>query len=250
MNDVHLGYTAMEIWVNILKAYLESLAYWVWEWAKAWVTFNFPRQDECSRKIGERAIWIGQHIWNGAQLVYQAALDWVSPWINSILDTITSVWDSITSVWARFGADILETAHTVVSWVTEAANNVWYWVLARYEDARTWASDAWEWVKSKAGIVWEWIQSKSAAVWDWIATKSTAVWDWISLKANVVWDWIRGPGDQIESWQAFNAAYYEDLRETHGNRLLAFLQDPGGFILEYILDSIEWLVSEIVYRYW
>lgn len=240
----------MGYWLWNLGYHFEWLIQYVWNWIRYTITWNQPMRDLAWYNIGRRLSLIAGHIWSGFQTTYNAAVDWASPWITDLVNGVRNIWNSITSVWSRFGADLLDTAHTVVSWVTQAANNVWYWVLDRYEESRTWALNAWNWVKDRSGKVWSWIQSKSGPVWDWISSKANVVWEWISNTGSAVWDWISGPGVRLESWEALNAAYYEGLRETHGNRLLAFLQDPGGFILEYILDSIEWLVSEIVYRYW
>jgi len=239
----------MSEWISHLWELVGWLIGYLWDWIKATITWNPIKRGIAWYLIDTTMRAIGQHVWGAIDGLVESTKTWLETLIDDIAEILVSVWGSITSVWATFGADLLTARHTVVTWVARAVLNVRAWARARYDEVRAWAWDAWVWVRDKSRDVWRWIIGKGTAVWEWVYGKGSGVWEWIQAKANQAWDWITGPGDQIEAWRIANGAYYEELRETQGNKLLAFLQNPGEFIGELILDSLEWLLSEIVFRH-
>ena len=229
---------------------MENWLYWVtvaWtvlindiqSWLKFTFWWNYEQRKYYWWKIGLDIRVLSEEIWKIVQIAYDKAKDWAKDRYDWFRSQIGPIWDSITAIWTRFGADILDTAHSVVSWVYDRLWAVMDWVIARYDEAKTWASDAWAWVSAKGSSVWSWISTKAGSVWEWISTKAGLVWEWISTKAGSVWDWIT----KFSAWIA-------DLFETGREQLADFLDDPGRFIADWVVDTAEYIVSECVFRFW
>ena len=215
-----------------------------------WIFYNYQKRVDYWNRIVQDCLLIADKISNKADEVVTTVEDWAKERYDNAKDAISPLWESITSLWARFGYDITNTAKTVVDWVKDKVDDAKDWAKGRYDDAKTWATDAWAWVKDKGGEVWDWIRDRSDEVWDWIRDKSGEVWDWIEDKSGDVWDWIVGTGDLLESWQIAYGPFYSDLKDTHQNKLLSFLNDPGRFIADWVADLAEYIVSECVWRFW
>lgn len=169
---------------------------------------------------------------------------------QTIVERITLIWGSITSIWAKFGLELLDRVDTVWDWVTGKVNHVYWWVEETYNDAKEWVAESADWVVEKADEFATWLENWADSIVDWIEKKATTVWDWISEKADNVWTWILTQGASIEEWLTRNAGYYSDLYDNYRDMLTSFLEDPETFILDRVVDGLEYVISWAVTLWW
>ena len=91
---------------------------------------------------------------------------------------------------------------------------------------------------------------KGDSVWNWISTKAASVWEWISTKAASVWEWITTAGANIKTWWDTTNETLSTFIEQYLNALIWFLDDPGRYIADWVVDTLEYIVSECVFRFW
>ena len=237
-------------WIDTLKVHFGDCFDNIYWWIRYTLFWNPIKRDDYWASVIYSIKMIGLHVWNGFNDASQWAIDWASGFITDLLRTAGLIWDSITSLWGRFGAAILDGMWTVVTWVRATSNNILEWAKQRYDGVRQWAVEAWDWVKNKGGLVWDWILDSGAAIWEWIREKGGSVWEWVRNKGGNVWDWIVKTGAAIESWWNKYWRFYSELFDTFANQLWSFLEDPERFILDYVVDGLEYVLWWAVTRFW
>lgn len=205
-----------EAWDNI-KLYIQAIAFLI------------------TSEIGVVAGNIADDVQDYADGIVEALEDWASTAITNIETAVTTlingiinVWDSIVAIWGRFGAELLDTSLTVVEWI-EAQ------VTAAIEGVEGITAEILNWI---------------IEAWDWVSVKGTEVWTWITTKAESVWSWITGIGASVESWYDEQYDWLSDLFMNKREELADFLDDPGGYIADWVVDSLEYIVAECVFRFW
>lgn len=203
-------------WDNI-KLYIQSIAFLITSEAEFWADKAVETVEEYADGIVETVeTWANTAITN------------VETAVTNLVNGIASVWGSITSLWATFGYDISNTAITVVDWVNEQIDAAIEGIEGITTEVMSWITGAWDWVRDKSGTVWEWITTWSCAVVDWII----------------------GAGANVESWYDEQYTWLSDLFTNKKDELADFLDDPGRFIADWVVDSLEYIVAECVFRFW
>jgi len=240
----------MGTWINdIVDIWKDAVWHLIYA-AVYFITANYEAADAEMQYFKGKVQTIFEMVWNRTVKAYDDAVNWANEFITSLLNSVSNLWNSITHIWAQFGAAFLDGFWTVVSWVEDKVTGVTNWVQSNYDVAKSAAINAWnwitttgvnirDWVMEKGATVWTWINEKASTVWDWIYKKAGAVWDWIVVKAGIVWDWIFTKG-----------GFYTALFENYRDMLLDFLEDPAGFIADYVTDGVEYIISECVFRFW
>lgn len=241
----------------MLTSWISDLAYMFRELGKDagwyifyWIFYNYQKRITYWNRIVQDCNLIADKISHKADDVVRIVEDWAKARYDAARNAISGLWDSITSLWGKFGYEITNTGHSVVSWVWGRISDVKNWATSRYDNAKSWASAAWSWVASKGTTVWDWIRDNSWEVWSWIRDLSGEVWDWIRDKSGTVWTWITGKGTEIETWYDQNHKILTDLFIEKREELATFLDDPGRYIADWVVDLMEYIFAEFVFRFW
>lgn len=241
----------------MLTTWISDLAYMFRELGKDagwyifyWIFYNYKERVKYWNRIVQDCLLIADKISRKANDVVTIIEEWAKARYDWAKNQIGPLWDSFVAVWSRFGAAILDGAWTVVSWVEDKTTAVVQWVLSNYEEARKEAIAAYTWILEWGNNAALWFAEKSAEVWNWISTKAGSVWDWINTKAGTVWDWISTKAGLVWDWITKYSAWITTLFETGREQLAAFLDDPGRFIADWVVDTFEYIISECVFRFW
>lgn len=187
--------------------------------------------------------WATGGIWDKVKDLVRATTDWISTWINHVIDWASAAVDGLWGA-VRAAGDF---ANTIVTWAVgmldSLQDRIVDWAGGLIQRARDFASglvdQLGDWAESAIGEVWgfangffDWALRN---IWDPLWNRITGVFDWVT---DNVMPWVLDQLSALGGWAADQFRWVWDRVEDKVRELLDWLAP----YIDVIQGAWDWLV--------
>ena len=263
--DVDAVLGAYQTWWNVFNGWVRAYAGWLLDEAKTpiWLWLNAINDWRISIKV-----------------TIDALIAWWTLAVKDVVAWLIIAKAKIAYICVTSYAFIAGFITYYTSWVQTWLGATWVWVKAFWANPSgtisAYLGVAWSWVKAFFAAPVATIQNYLKPAWDWIKTFYANPRGVIEGYLGLAWAWAKSwfaaplavlhsivggalqflldlfklnPANVL-AFARDALAYWYNIWSNYRATLLAFLHDPGGFVLDMVYDLIEAWVNDWLYDHW
>lgn len=216
-------------------------------WIRSLVSLNFKSAEFWWTQVGVATGQVVDRLRTGIEYVGTDVTDWVTIKLAAVDTLLDGLREDLSTTWYKLGHSIYSSWHTAVTWAEAKRDEAVAWINTAFEDTKRWAADSWTWIKNESDVIATWFEEKANGIATWFEEQAAAIGTWFTEKATALNTWIDELFAPITTWWEEKKAWFNQFTTDRMNELVAFWEDPGGYIAGYVMDWYAWIVTEWIH---